>query len=443
MAEPLHARIGRTVPNPLFGALVQLSADAPPVARSAGCIRGDNGSALRPDGAPAALQGALRMLRGPLDALRARCAPLWRSVTERQRHVALLLGVLLLALWPHLTWMAQRLTDGSDEPWGALALATVLVLLLRDRAALAMPSSRALATSAVLALCAAAALWWLPALLAAAIAMLALAVFVTAALSSRPATPMATLLLLSLPLIASLQFYLGFPLRVATAHAAAPLLALFGVDATPAGAALQAGALTVLIDAPCAGIGMLWVGSYTAALLSYLNGASARRTLANGAVAALIVFAANVLRNVALFFPEAGLIDAPAAAHDVVGLLAFAVALVPIVQFTQWRRVDRPSVSRSTSTTASITPVATTSSSAPPAVRVTARARAPYVGACLAAAVVPLVVSVLARDAASAAPVRSAVPAAIDWPTTFRGQPLTQLALTPLEARFSQRASPA
>jgi hypothetical protein len=138
------------------------------------------------------------------------------------------------------------------------------------------------------------------------------------------------------------------------------------------------------------------------------------------------VFAANVLRNVALFFPESGLIEAPAAAHDVVGLAAFALALVPIVWLTQWR------------TAAPVTTA--TSLPAPRAVSpLTTRVRAPYVGACLAAAVVPLAVSVLARDAAGATPVRSAAQAAIDWPTTFRGQPLAQLALTPLEVRFAQR----
>jgi hypothetical protein len=38
------------------------------------------------------------------------------------------LALLLAALWPHLAWIARRLTDGSDEPWGILALATVLTV---------------------------------------------------------------------------------------------------------------------------------------------------------------------------------------------------------------------------------------------------------------------------------------------------------------------------
>lgn len=396
MHDVLNARVGRTLPNPLFGALVPM---APAAAHAAA---EDSGAWRR----------RWQQLRG---------TPAFASAAP--------LALLLAALWPHLAWMARRLTDGSDEPWGLLALVTVLVLVARDRAQLTAPSPRTLAASGALAVLAAAALWWLPALLAAAIAMLALAVYVTGALSRRPVAPMITLLLLALPLIASLQFYLGFPLRVATAHAAAPLLAVLGIEATPAGAALLFKGRTVLIDAPCAGIGMLWVGSYTAALLSYLNGAGARRTLLNGAGAAVIVFAANVLRNVALFFVEAGLIDAPAATHDAVGLVAFALAVVPIVALTHWRIAARI-------TAPAVPPLPPTSAPNPHALRLV---RATYVGACLAAAVVPFVVLAFMRaDDAPAAPDRSSS-VAIDWPTTFRGQPLTQLALTPLEARFAHR----
>jgi len=394
MSEALHARVGRTLPNPLFGALVSMG------------------------------PGLDTTMTGRSDSdWRAR----WQRLRGAPAFAALApFALLLAALWPHLAWIARRLTDGSDEPWGVLALATVLVLLWRERASLCAPAPRALAASGALALAAAAALCWLPALLAAAIAMLALAVFVTAALPRRPAAPLATLLLLALPLIASLQFYLGFPLRVATAHAVAPLLALLGIEAQPAGAALVFRTTTVLIDAPCAGIGMLWVGAYTAALLSYLNGASAGRTLANGAGAAAIVFAANVLRNAALFFPEAGLIDAPAVTHDAVGLVALALAIVPIVWLTHWRAIRAPQVAGP-----SATPIRTTALQHPALVRAT------FVGACLAAAVVPLFIEALSHDAA--ATTRSTPPPAIEWPTTFRSQPLTQLALTPLEARFAQR----
>ena len=299
-AGVLNARVGRVMPNPLFGALVALPAAAP---------------RARPGVRPA-----------------------WRAPLAQVPRVWWLLGLLLAALWPHGIWLARRLTDGSDEPWGLLAIATVLALVVRARGELVMPTRAALVASGALAVLAALATVVVPPIFAAGAAMLALAAFIAPAMPRRPAAPMATLLLLSLPVIASLQFYLGYPLRLATAHAAAPLLALAGVEAQASGAALLWQGKTILVDPPCAGIGMLWVGSWAAALLSYLNDSSARRTLANGCVAAAAVFAANVLRNALLFFPEAGLLPAPPWLHAAIGLAAFAAALLPILFFSHWRR---------------------------------------------------------------------------------------------------------
>jgi exosortase/archaeosortase family protein len=193
-----------------------------------------------------------------------------------------------------------------------------------------VPSRTALGAAATLAVAAAVAkLVWLP-IVAAAIAMASLATFLAAARRDRSAWPLASLLLLALPVIASLQFYFGYPLRVATATLAAPVLHVVGFAAQAQGAALVYDGRTVLVDPPCAGIGMLWVGAYTAALLSYLAKAPLRRALGNAAVAGGSVFVANVARNVALFFPEALDLQWPAWAHPAIGLAAFTVAIVPI-----------------------------------------------------------------------------------------------------------------
>ena len=291
MPSDLNARVGRTLPSPLFGVLVSEHDQADSV--------------------------------GQLVAQ-------WRGA----RPVMLLLAGFVAALWPHWAYMARRMVDGSDEPWGALALLTTLVLLARDRAELQMPTRSALVASAALAVAAATASLVLPDLVAAAFAMLALGVFVVHALPRRQATPLMALLLLALPVIASLQFYLGYPLRAFTAHASALLLGLVAIDASAAGASILHQGTTVLVDAPCAGIGMLWVGSYTAALLSYLHRADAGRTAFNATAAALLVLAANIVRNTALFFPEARLVHWPAWSHQAIGLGALALAIVPIVFIT-------------------------------------------------------------------------------------------------------------
>lgn len=290
MHDGLNARIGRTTPSPLFGLLVE----------------------------------------GPTAIGRAEAR---RVPWPRMPRTFWLLSALFVALWPHWIYVARRLVDGSDEPWGVLAWLTVVALLLRDHALLAQPTRSALVASAMLAIVAAAAQLVLPDLAAAALAMLALGLYLVHALR-RPATPLIVLLLLALPIIASLQFYLGFPLRVLAAHASAWMLWVGGLDATAAGASIVYDGTTVLIDAPCAGIGMLWLGSYAAALLSYLQGADARKSLVNGVVAALLVLLANIVRNTILFFPEAGLANWPAWSHEAVGLAAFMAAIAPLVLFT-------------------------------------------------------------------------------------------------------------
>jgi exosortase/archaeosortase family protein len=263
------------------------------------------------------------------DALRARLARLPAPVV--------LLSALVIALWPHWVWMARRLTDGSDEPWGVLALVTVLVLIGREWRALVTPSRAAMVASAALALAAMLARWWLPPLAAAAIAMLALATLLGAARHDRRTAPLASLLLLALPVIASLQFYFGYPLRLVTAALAAPVLQRLGFAVEASGAAFAHAGKLVLVDPPCAGIGMLWVGAYTAALLSHLNHASTARTFVNGVVAAGCVFVANVARNVELFFQEALDLGWPAWTHAFIGLAAFGIALLPIVLFVRPR----------------------------------------------------------------------------------------------------------
>ena len=295
------------------------------------------------------------------------------------------LGVLLLALWPHWRWMAARMVDGSDEPWGGVALVTVLVLVAREQRRLLVPRRPALVATAGLAIAAGLALAVVPPLVAAGVAMLALGALLAHQLPRRSAAPLTTLLLLSLPLIATLQFYVGFPLRVLTAQLAAPLLGVFGVAAQASGAALHWQGGTVLVDPPCAGIAMLWLGAYCMALLSWLHDASALRTFLNGCAASGLVFGANVLRNVVLFFAESGHVHWPAWSHDAVGIAAFALAMAPAIAIARsdrsiafaqsWAR-DRPRVVDTPSTCDALSGASQLS----------------FVGACLLAAVVPALV---------------------------------------------------
>lgn len=250
---------------------------------------------------------------------------------NRYRLLAAPLMLNLLASWPHWRWMAQRANDGSDDPWGIVALLTIVALAWFDKTELRMPDRSTLASAAVLTLMGSAGWGVLPSIVAAAFASLSLVCLISGMLpKQRPMMPLLMLAILALPLAASLNFYLGYPLRWLCARATAQLLELFGLLATPQGAALLWNGQAILIDAPCAGIAMLWLGWYLAALFSYLNSSGVMRSCTNLALAGAVVVLGNVLRNTLLFYKESGLVRLPHWSHEAIGLFLFGL-MVPVI----------------------------------------------------------------------------------------------------------------
>jgi exosortase len=134
------------------------------------------------------------------------------------------------------------------------------------------------------------------------------------------------LLVLSVPVIASLQYYAGYPLRTVTASGATGLLNLLGIEATRAGTSMMAHGRTVLVDAPCSGVRMLWTASVLCASLAAMR---ARVTCAGMAAAlacvAPIVLLGNTVRAALLFLLETA--DTPPAnyLHSLVGVVTFVI----------------------------------------------------------------------------------------------------------------------
>ena len=83
--------------------------------------------------------------------------------------------------------------------------------------------------------------------------------------------PVLGLSLLSLPLLASLQFYAGYPLRVVTAEASRWLLPPASASQR-SGASLLVNGQLVIVDAPCSGVQMLWLGYFTACVVALRAG---------------------------------------------------------------------------------------------------------------------------------------------------------------------------
>jgi len=243
-----------------------------------------------------------------------------------------------LALLPAWAWMARRLADGADDPLGLLALAALATLAGLHRKALrASPALGWLAAATALTLAATLLRGALPPLLASLLAVLALATALLAFLPRQvAATPVLLLAVLALPLLSSLQFYAGYPLRVVTATASQGLLALF-FTVWREGSALLVDGRLVIVDAPCSGVQMAWLGYFTAGATALWAGLADRTVLARLPCVGLTVLAGNVLRNTLLVAAEGAGRPLPAWGHEALGLVVLGAVCAAVA----WQ-VQRP-----------------------------------------------------------------------------------------------------
>jgi exosortase/archaeosortase family protein len=342
----------------------------------------------------------------------------------RMRERLLVLGVVLLALWPRLAWYRDRLSGGG----GLLVLLPLLVaagFALREaRAHAGAPIIRCgiLLTAAGL-IAHAFAYHPAPLLISGGIAVMAL----TAALSGLFLGRLfhhgiGALLMLSLPVTASLNFYLGYPLRLFSAKLAIALMIPTGIIPEITGTCLKWGDQLVFIDAPCGGVQMLWTaGVLTASLICWLR-LSLGRSMLLGIAAFLIVLASNGFRTAALFFLEVGGLPIPARLHDCfhsgAGLVIFAGAAI-LILLLALRLADR---------SAATEPPPQTNGSPHP------RGARASLGACMDALTRPIALLLLLATLASAAVPLLKPPASVPetapfpgWPRQFEGRALTQL----------------
>jgi exosortase/archaeosortase family protein len=247
------------------------------------------------------------------------------------KRAALIIALQLAAFWPVWRWYAARVTDSSDERWSLLALSTVVVLLLR-RGAHVTQAKGSLLLPTLFVLLYGATYIFLPPLARACVAMTALGLTLGLLRFGRPFHPrLLGLMYLSLPLIPTLQFYGGYPLRMLVASVAAPLIRLGGFVVIQEGTCLNWDGQLIWIDAPCSGVRMLWTGLYLACTLACLYRLSAVKTLLLAAPALAAIILGNIFRAVALFYLEAGIIEMPAWAHDYTGVVAFMLVAGSIV----------------------------------------------------------------------------------------------------------------
>lgn len=235
------------------------------------------------------------------------------------------LALLAGALWPSWLWMGRRVLDQSDDPLGLLALAALGALAWQQRRALRIaPRLGWLALALAGAVLATAAQGLLAPLLVSLAALLALAAGLAAFLPAAVATaPVLGLSVLALPLLASLQFYAGFPLRVITAEASGWLLRL-SHSVERSGASLLVDGQLILVDAPCSGVQMAWLGYFTACVAALYLGRGNRAFFTRLPAVSALVLAGNIVRNTVLVAAQASGAHLPGWAHEMVGLAVLA-----------------------------------------------------------------------------------------------------------------------
>jgi exosortase/archaeosortase family protein len=253
------------------------------------------------------------------------------------------LALQAAALWPHWRWAAARVADGSDDPLGLAALATLAVVVWRLEPRLrASPKPAWLIAAIGATIAATLASFHLPPLIGALLAALAMAAGLRSFMPSGQAVlPMAGLAMLALPVVSSLQFYAGFPLRVVTAQLSTWLLQLAGLAAERSGSAMTVQGRLVIVDAPCSGVQMVWMAYFCACAVAAFSGLRDRQLLARLPWVGALVLAGNVLRNSVLVALEAQHEQVSEAVHQGVGLVVLVMVCAAVVAVVRGGRDAR------------------------------------------------------------------------------------------------------
>jgi len=242
----------------------------------------------------------------------------------------LLALAICVAAWPVAAWFVSASMDKSNDSASLLAAATALIAVWRTPPS-ATPAWPLALPMILLTVYAVATACGMPPAAGALLAAAALAALGSAwRLGQRLDAALLALCMLALPLAASLQFYLGYPMRALAGTLAVSLLRMGGIGVVRDGAMLAWGEQLISIDAPCSGVKMLWAGLYLACALALSYRLGALRTAAALAMSCLVVVAANAIRAAALFYSESGLVPLPEWGHQAAGVVCFTAAALAI-----------------------------------------------------------------------------------------------------------------
>ena len=246
-----------------------------------------------------------------------------------RHHALFCLLLIALSTWPLINWFGKRFNDGGDEPWGLIPLTAAAYFAFRSYQQGTLHLTRHSARNAVgylLMLISALSTLHLPPMLRAILALAGISFL----FSSRRQSGWLMLLLLSMPALSSAEFYLGWPLRLLVSQCSAFLLGLVGLSAQSKGTAILCNNQLVHVDPACSGIRFLWHGILVAAWIATWHETSWMKTLRLVTATTILVILANILHASLLILQGIGLIPAGDLLHEFIGLICFALALLPL-----------------------------------------------------------------------------------------------------------------
>ena len=239
------------------------------------------------------------------------------------------------ALWPLWRWLGARFAEPFDA--GIAAWMALVVLIVDEWRRAGWKASTPSAGAYFAAACGLALFWalrpLLPITLCGAFGVVGgLPILLPGARDQGmlPA-PLAALAVAGMPSLLVADMFLGVPLRLISTVSAATLLRLAGFDVARNGMEIAVGGVPVWVDAPCAGVKMLGAGLVAALVIAQIWRFRLWRTALAAAIAVVAVCAANVARVAVLTLFAAHGHPLGSFAHEVVGCVALALALLAVV----------------------------------------------------------------------------------------------------------------
>ena len=240
----------------------------------------------------------------------------------------MVVAALIVAFWPVWLWYCERMLDPSDPSWGAVSLLLLISVLVKrasDKSSgdLRLPLAGLVIYIVTFSI--------VPPLIRASVAVFVLVSWASGRMfGDTLRLSLLGLGLLSLPVLASFQFYFGYPLRLVVSNASSLLLRAAGLNVHTEGAGLVWMGRSVMVDAPCSGVNMLWASLLFVCGLAAIKNTGNRQTVVLVSLTLVATVMANILRASSLFYLEADIVSAPSWAHSFLGLVCFGLLVFSV-----------------------------------------------------------------------------------------------------------------